>query len=262
MKKTLYILTIILFITSCANHYKEAEELYIEAIETNSEDILHATVLKLNLIQENHKDYNKANQLLNKIDSTKRQWIIRDSIIEVQRQRELDSIRIVEEQQQIEEDIKQYQTELKGIKEFKGSEYRGAITSLVVEVALFSTWGKLIERAKDHDNNTVRSLGKQMRKELKKLQIKEFPRIRSEYARLVGDKLWSENIEVSKYGTSITFTGSVFAANRNIEDFQTTIYSMLSDLRFKRANYKWYEGASKYTYYSISSPKDSEIITY
>ena len=31
-------------------------------------------------------------------------------------------------------------------------------------------------------------------------------------------------------------------------------------MRFTKARYKWFKGASEYTYYTITSPKDSKIV--
>lgn len=252
-----------LILSSCTNHFEEGNHHYQEGLKNQSTTTLDKAKMDLNEINNESEEYNHAQILIAKIDSIKNKWerdaFIIDSIQKVKKQRELDSLLIVKEKEKLEKDIEYYKQELKGIKEFNGNDYRGVISSLTIEVALFSTWGRLIEKAKDHKSKTIRRLGIQMKSYLKKLQIKEFPRIRSEYAKLVDEKLWSENIDVSKYGTSITFTGGIFASNRNIEDFQSTIRRTLSDFRFKRANYKWYEYDDEYTYYTIYSPKDSEI---
>ena len=74
--------------------------------------------------------------------------------------------------------------------------------------------------------------------------------------------MWEADIEVSVYGSgsrTIQFVGGTFAANRNIQEFQNGISKMLQDLRFTRANYKWYSGADKYDYYSIKSPNDGDL---
>lgn len=34
---------------------------------------------------------------------------------------------------------------------------------------------------------------------------------------------------------------------------------MLKNLRFDKADYKWYDGADEYSYYDIESKKDTEI---
>ena len=255
-----------LLLISCTNYFEEGKNQYELGLKNQSISNLDKAKITLNEIASKNEEYYKAQSLITKIDSIKTKWerdaFIFDSIQEVKNQRKLDSLLIVKEKEELEKDIESYKQELKGIKEFNGTDYRGAITSLTIEVALFSTWGRLIEKSVDHKSKTVRNLGIQMKSHLKKLQIKEFPRIRSEYAKLVDEKLWSEDIDVSKYGTSITFTGGIFASNKNIQDFQSTISSTLSDFRFKRANYKWYEYDDEYTYYTISSPKDSEIKVY
>jgi hypothetical protein len=87
--------------------------------------------------------------------------------------------------------------------------------------------------------------------------------MRKEYGNLVAKTLWEHDIDVKVYGQSygtIEFVGALFAANKNIKDTHATLFEMLKLLRFDRANYKWYEYDSNYSYYTIESNADNEII--
>ena len=86
--------------------------------------------------------------------------------------------------------------------------------------------------------------------------------MRADYGKLVGKTLWEHDVDVTISGSGnsiIEFSGGVFAANKNIKDAQTAIQDMLKQLRFDKANYRWYSGADEYDYYSIESKKDNEI---
>ena len=81
------------------------------------------------------------------------------------------------------------------------------------------------------------------------------PKLRVSYADILDEKLWEKDIEVSVSGKRkdvLTLTGGVFAANKNVGDFQTQIWDVVKALEFKRVNYKWYEGDTEYQYYDLS----------
>lgn len=255
-------LLILLVIVSCTNHYEEGKKFF------ESKDY-EKSVVEFKQVPENDENYNQSQILLAKADSlievVKREQFVKDSIASVREKIRRDSIALVEKKLAIEKEIEKLQTELKSIKSFNGSKYRGEVTSLIIEVALFSTWGKMAKEAKNHENSKIKKLGKNIEQSLKSLQLREFPKIRANYAKILKNKLWEENIKVQCFGprkTTLQFTGGIFASNKNKKDFQTTLSQTFRDFRFKRVNYKWYEYDDEYTYYTISSDKDSKIKIY
>ncbi|OFZ52884.1 MAG: hypothetical protein A3D92_15645 [Bacteroidetes bacterium RIFCSPHIGHO2_02_FULL_44_7] len=139
---------------------------------------------------------------------------------------------------------------------------RDQASNLEIEVALWSALGGIAKEAKASEDSEVIRLGMQLETALKKMQSREFPKIRKAYADLMARKLWEEDVEVSTRGSlhsTLAVTGAVFAANKNIASIHSTIEGMLKILRFDRAEYRWYSGASQYQYFSIDSKADSEI---
>lgn len=188
-----------------------------------------------------------------------------DSVALAIRKAKQDSLLLVENLILEKKEIEKLETELRSIKEFNGKEYRGDVNFLIIEVALFSTWGKMGKEAEKSENKKVKELGEKIILNLKKLQIKEFPMIRASYSKILKDKLWENDIEVSYYGKgnrNLQFTGGLFAANKNIKEAHTLLSEKFRDFRFTRVNYKWYKYDDEYTYYTISSKKDSEIMIY
>ncbi|MFK5958715.1 MAG: hypothetical protein QM495_07585 [Lutibacter sp.] len=258
----LFGLLLLLVIASCTNHFEEGKKLF------DNKDY-DKSITEFKKVSESDDNYNQSQFLLMKADSLieviRRDKFVKDSIANVKEKIRRDSIAIVEKKLAIEKEIERLQVELKSIKSFNGSEYRGEVTSLTIEVALFSTWGKMAEEAKNHENLKIKKLGKSIEQNLKSLQLREFPKIRANYAKILKNKLWEENIEVKSFGsrkTTLQFTGGIFASNKNKKDFQTTLSQTFRDFRFKRVNYKWYEYDDEYTYYTISSDKDSKIKIY
>ncbi|MFZ2975671.1 MAG: zinc ribbon domain-containing protein [Candidatus Moraniibacteriota bacterium] len=153
--------------------------------------------------------------------------------------------------------------QIETISTFKGDDYRGSIEKINNEVLLITFWSGLIKQAKNNNDANIKKLGKDLETKLIQLQVKEFPKMRADYGKLVGKTLWEHDVDVTISGSgnsTIEFSGALFAANKNIKDAQTAIQDMLKQLRFDKANYRWYSGASEYDYYTIESSKDNEIV--
>ena len=104
-----------------------------------------------------------------------------------------------------------------------------------------------------------------LKSKVSRVQIKEFPNLRKKYAKIVAQKMWENDVEVSANGNGnkyINFSGGVFAANKNRQEFQTKVQEILKMFRFNQARYRWYKGESEYTYYTIYEGKDSELVTF
>lgn len=163
----------------------------------------------------------------------------------------------------VQKKIESIKKEIDSINKFDNKKYRGTPENLALEVILFKAWAIEIQETKNNDNQEVKNIGQQLESKVKQLQIKEFPIMRKEYGDLIGKKLWEHDIEVNVGGQSyntIEFIGGIFAANKNIKETHVTLIEMLETLRFDRANYKWYEYDSNYTYYKIDSHSDGDIV--
>lgn len=112
---------------------------------------------------------------------------------------------------------------------------------------------------KENDNIRVKEQLKKLSSKLKSTQIAVFPRLRKLFAEESKKRLWEENIEVSHSGRTISFTGYVYASNKNIKESYEAISVLLYNLRFSRINFRWseYDG---FTYYNINSPADGVIV--
>ena len=51
-----------------------------------------------------------------------------------------------------------------------------------------------------------------------------------------------------------------FAPNRNIKAFSDKLDDVHLQLRFKRVQFKWFEGADKLAYYEPKPPADRDIV--
>jgi len=149
-------------------------------------------------------------------------------------------------------------------KKFDNSSYNGTVESVQMELILFSVWASIVDKGVNSTDEENQKLAADLKKKVIGLQAKEFPRLRKAYGDVVAKKLWENDMYVSTQGGTngiINFTGGLFAANKNIQETQTTLQKVLTEFRFKEARYRWYKGADEFTYYKIESPKDNELVT-
>ena len=87
--------------------------------------------------------------------------------------------------------------------------------------------------------------------------------MRNAWAETLAERLWEENIKVQVRGTghsTLRSVGGTFANNKSIKQFQEGLFETLIGLRFKRAEYLWIPSADNYTYYTLKTPSDAEIL--
>jgi len=145
------------------------------------------------------------------------------------------------------------------------TSYRGTIESLQIELVLFSTWANIINDGNKSEDPEIQKLVKQLKPKVVRIQAREFPILRKEYAKIVAKKMWENDIDVyssSKGNRYINFSGGMFAANKNKQDFQEEVNEVLSMFRYKQSRYRWYKGASEYTYYIMYEGKDSDLVVF
>ena len=93
-------------------------------------------------------------------------------------------------------------------------------------------------------------------------QRQTFPILRDKAGGIFSNALWESDGKARTFGAryaTVEFVNGSFAAHANIAKSHEAIRALLVRLRFKRAEYKWYSEADEYSYYTIESPKDSDI---
>jgi hypothetical protein len=189
--------------------------------------------------------------------------IVENFIVSREETQEEKSLREEKRLNSISNELKELEMILKEIPERDFSIYYDSISKIDLALNLFHTWAEEIKKAEESPHLEKQALGEKIRSAVVKKQVIEFPRLRKAYGKISANKLWVNDIEVSVYGSSnsvIEYTGGVFAANRNIREAYTIVKTQLRDLRFDQANYKWYSGDDEYTYYTIGSRLDTEIV--
>lgn len=252
MKRKLMILSLIITLASCSGNY----ELGKDALERGNYEDAEKFFMS---ISTDDKNYSLAQAKIQEIQNIREEY--RVEALEKQKR---DSLAIIaQENADIENLRNQVNKEIESLKNFDGSKYRGDVSSIQVEIALFGAYALIIDRAeKSNDSETLKN-AKILKSKVANLQKTEFPKLRKSYAEYAKKQLWADNINVTIKGnnyTTIEFTGSLFANNGNIKETQKTLRDIIELLRFKRVNYKWYKYDNEYTYYTLTTPSDGDVI--
>lgn len=220
---------------------KEATSL-IEKVEYTE------AIKKLENINKNSRYYNEANLLIQEADS------LNDIVLHLEAKKN-----------ELEKKVKlkeQLQLEISSIdKGVDFSIYNGSVEALQMEIDLFHQWTKLYYKGKNSDDTENQKLAQQLINRVSRIQSNEFPRLRKEYSNIASKLMWENDIKVSSSGTGnkyITFTGVIFAANKNKQEFHNEMNDVLKKFRFNQARYKWFDQASEYTYGTIYEGSDSD----
>ncbi len=124
---------------------------------------------------------------------------------------------------------------------------------------------KLAEQKKYDVDQSDLAFVAEYKRELSAAQARVLPVLRDQYGPVLRAALWELDIAAKTIGKgfrTINFVGGAFAANRNIKELQVQFFESFSQLRFKRTQYRWREGADKYTYYDLKTPDDTVIGTW
>ncbi|MET7030650.1 ATP synthase subunit B family protein [Sediminicola luteus] len=212
----------------------------------------------LEKIEKTDSLYNKAQLLIKKADSLNNLTAEEKRVAERINAEKAKKEEVLKQKEQLERELKSIDD---GIEFAEGN----SIEELQMDIVVFATWAKIIKAAEASEDTELRKLGENLKSKVSKIQIKEFPNLRNQYAKIAAKKMWENDIEVTANGTGkkyINFSGGVFAANKNKQEFQTQVQEILNIFRFKQARYRWYKEESEYTYYTMYEGKDSQPVTF
>ncbi len=193
-------------------------------------------------------------------DSQGGESVTKDTLQSTESKKEVSQSSGVKDSDYLDRVGKEIESIKKGI-DFSG--YKDEISSLQIELSLFKLWGKMVEEGVNSSNQKEVQSGKKLQSMVSKVQMKEFPRLRKEYGRISRSKLWENNIEVSVSGNGtsiITFTSGIFLSNKNISESYSKLSEILSMFRFKKCQFKGYDSQEGFSYYTLETPKDSEVL--
>lgn len=160
--------------------------------------------------------------------------------------------------------IKRLDTEIASISDVKVSTYTSGIVPINAGLALIGAWAVFYEKGGRLDLNADAEAKRQtFRSLIVKKQSQMLPAMRDAYGPAMRQELWEADGSAKTFGNgfkTVEFVSAAFARNANIKKINDQMYEMLMALRFTRAQYKWFSGATEYSYYTLYPPKDTNLV--
>jgi hypothetical protein len=157
--------------------------------------------------------------------------------------------------------LEKTQKALLSVKDYQVSDHHEDVNSITIDLVVIGSVVTNYLEAKDSKDKEVLAVAKQLKDRITEIQVKGFPKLRKEFYRIFKQKAWEEDIDLQLVNNrTLAFSGSLFAANKNLKTFQESMSMQFNRLRFKQVRYSWYKGQDDYTYYDLTTVTDSEII--
>ena len=160
----------------------------------------------------------------------------------------------------IEENIRVLELVLRQVGDLEKKEFRSTNDITNALAGLKRAWSTY-NTVSGYSSPKADALKKSLRSKLSSAQTKMYPKMRKAYAKQLNSELWINDAEAFTEGgpaTTIVLVSGSFTRNKNIQESHDLIRSLLNDLRFKRAKYRWHKTIGDYSYYDLSSKKDAE----
>lgn len=159
--------------------------------------------------------------------------------------------------------MEQVERELNSLKTFDGSAFRETKEAVQMGPVLFGVWAMLLDKAKEHELSAgEKARVADLRRGVAAIQARELPLMRAAWGKILREALWKHNLEVRVGGQAnrtLRLTAGIFSSNGNIKQIHETLREQALLLRFRRVEYRWYNGQDEYTYFTVESPPDGAI---
>ena len=240
---------------SCNSNYQDGERLFNEQNYKESK-------IKLRLVGADDSHFNEAQRLIQKVDSiyiyNYRQDFIRDSISRVRYEAQQDSIREIERLERIEllqTDIYDHIENLKNISQLNNY----TTNSMIMKIGLFASIANKCNSGLRINTSEFNRSAKECQTLLRKVQLKEYPIMRDNYASVLTGEFVDYDIWVKCEGPknkTLVLIGDYFVLKHRIPEIHDLLRSKLEEFRFDAVSYRW---SSKYpngTRYGVGSKPD------
>lgn len=160
--------------------------------------------------------------------------------------------------------LEQLDRELASLPGVSASKFTGSVSEINLGLVLIGTWNLLYENG---SSLNLDAEGQKKRQRFQDLLIRKqaemFPALRDAYGPAMRSQLWEADGSARTLGAgyrTVEFVSAAFARNANIKQIHTEMFENLLMLRFTRAQYKWFDQASEFSYYTLEPPKDTDLV--
>lgn len=174
------------------------------------------------------------------------------------------ALRAAEDEEKVTAYVEQLDREIASIPSVQASNYTEDVTTINTGLLLIGVWSLLYEEGGNLDlNEEAQQKRQQFRQLVVRKQTEMLPTMRDDYGPAMRQQLWEADGSARTIGAgyrTVEFVSAAFARNANIQQIHLELRENLMMLRFTRAQYKWFERASDFSYYTLEVPRDSDIV--
>lgn len=156
--------------------------------------------------------------------------------------------------------------QLQLIKSFNPHDLKEDTQSIILAISILEAAANIYAEGKNKDLSEAASMDReQLRKAISSKQVAAFPVLRDAYGPAMRRTLWEADGKAKTFGSgyrTVEFVNTGFARNANIKQIHTELFPTLMKLRFTRAQYKWVDADVEYQYFTLTPPRDSDIVTW
>lgn len=160
--------------------------------------------------------------------------------------------------------ISRLDRELDSMADVDPKSYMSDSTNLAIGLALIQAWVEIYKEGATIDLTDNQERRRQEFKDaIIRKQTQMLPVFRDGYGPIMRRALWEVDGKAKTFGTgfrTVEFVNGIFAANRNIKQAHESTRPMLMMLRFTRAEYKWFQQAREFSYYTLEPPRDDQLV--
>lgn len=160
--------------------------------------------------------------------------------------------------------VEQIDRELADLPGVNAANYTASVDGINMAIILMGAWTRVYEKGADLPLDAAAQQKRQRFRELLvRKQAEMLPVLRDAYGPAMRRHLWDADGSARTFGAGYRTVELVhvgFARNANIRDIHNKIREHLLMLRFTRAHYKWFRGASEYSYVTLDPPSDTDLV--
>jgi hypothetical protein len=160
--------------------------------------------------------------------------------------------------------IAQRKADITNLKDAGAIDYAAKVTdltSIMVAEAVMIVHRGVIDRHLNSADSELKALAIKAKPRMIAAQQRAYPKLRKIWAEIKRQDMWEHDVFVEFNGSTLYITGGIFAANKNIAEAQKQLTDMLTMLRFKHTQYRWYKGQDDWQGYDMQTKADGDIST-
>ncbi len=146
----------------------------------------------------------------------------------------------------------------------EAGDYTSGMDLVALALAAFRAASQVVDDGAELAlDEATRARREALRQAISLRQAVALPVLRDAFGPILRQQVWLDNGSARTFGPgfrTIELVAPAFAANRNIQETQQEMQGLLLEMRFTRAQYRWFAQQPEFSYYEMEPPADAEVV--